>query len=69
VPKLSREFSFGWIPVESSQQGKTHVSDMRFFRRDLETGREISNEFIHGANDALREQAQTVQERVSTRKG
>ena len=50
MPKLSREFSFGWIPVESSQQGKTHVGDMRFFRRDLETGREISNEFIHGAN-------------------
>jgi hypothetical protein len=68
VPKLSREFSFGWIPVESSQ-GKTHVGDMRFFRRDLETGREISNEFIHGANDALREQTQTIQERVPTREG
>ena len=68
MPKLSREFSFGWMPVESPQ-GKTHVGDMRFFRRDPETGKEMSNEFIHGANYALREQTQTLQERVSAGEG
>ena len=65
MPKLSREFSFGWIPTGSSRG----VGDMRFFRRDPETGREMSNEFIHGANYALREQTQTLQERVSAGEG
>jgi hypothetical protein len=60
MPKVSREFSFGWATVKPPGEAVSYDTDLRFFRRDLETGREISNELIHGADYALREQTQTV---------
>lgn len=69
MPKVSREFSFGWAPVKPPGEAVAFDTDLRFFRRDLETGREISNELIHGANDALRKQTKTLQKRVPARKG
>lgn len=69
MPKLSREFSFGWTTVRPPGETVTFDTDLRFFRRDLETGREISNESIHGANYALRKQTKTIQKRVPAGEG
>ncbi len=52
MSKVKREFSFGWATVKPPGEAVTYDTDLRFFRRDIETGREIDNDEIHGVKDA-----------------
>lgn len=51
MSKVSREFSFGWATVKPPGETVTFDTDLRFFRRDMETGREIDNDEIHGVKN------------------
>ena len=51
MSKVSREFSFGWATVKPPGETVTLNTDLRFFRRDMETGREIDNDEIHGVKN------------------
>lgn len=51
MSKVSREFSFGWATVKPPGEAVTFDTDLRFFRRDIETGREIDNDEIHGVKN------------------
>lgn len=53
MSKVSREFSFGWATVKPPGETVTFDTDLRFFRRDMETGREIDNDEIHGVKNAI----------------
>ena len=47
-PNVVRRFSSGWIPVDG---GKASMPDLKFFRIDSQTGKEISNDEVHGVRN------------------
>lgn len=48
-PRVTRRFDTGWMPVQG--QGEPISYDMKFYRTDTQTGKDISNDEIHGVQD------------------
>lgn len=47
-PNVVKRFSSGWIPVDGE---KALMPDLKFFRIDSQTGKDISNDEIHGVRN------------------
>ena len=51
MARVNKQFSFGWAQVKAPGEAASYATDLSYFRRDMETGREIDNDEVHGVKN------------------